>query len=144
MKRFDAKYARVEIGVCFEKFSECASGNIAAASESDVWMPRTEVGLQANRKRSFLDALVKLQKMRVAGADTDPDDFRCALGGKCSDGLDGQKERAKFDCSEFFTQGKIDTFRRIGEKPEREMHLIARGPTDTANARVKFDKSFSD
>ena len=107
-------------------------------------MPRSQIGGQTYRKRCVLDAFVKLKEMWMGCANTDPDNFRRALGRKCSDSFDWQKEGAKLDRLEFFAQLKIDIRRNVREKPERQMHLIAGRPTDAANAGIKIDQNVSD
>ena len=61
MKRFDTKHAGVELGVCFEKFTERAAGNIAATRKRKMRMPRSQFRLQADLKRAFLYAFVQLK-----------------------------------------------------------------------------------
>lgn len=107
-------------------------------------MPRSQIGGETYRKRCVLDAFVQLKEMRMACAHADPDNFRRALGRKCSDTFNRQKEGAKFNCLKFFAQRKIDILRNVGEKPERQVHLIAGRPTGTANAGIKIDQNFSD
>ena len=82
--------------------------------------------------------------MRMTCADTDPDNFGCAFGRKCSDAFDWQKESAKLNRTKFFAQGKIDIRRHVGKKTEREMHLITFDPTHAPDLRVKIDKYLFD
>jgi len=73
-----------------------------AARESEMRMPRTQVRKQPDRERGFLDPFVKLKKMRMTGADSNPDYVYRALGWKCSEALDGQEESMELDRFEFF------------------------------------------
>ena len=107
-------------------------------------MPRAQIGFQSNRKRGFLNPFVKLKKMRMTSANTDPNYFGRAFGRKGPDTFDWQEERAKLNRLEFFAQRKIDFLRYVGKKAQGEVHLIACGPTHAANARIKIDQNFSD
>ena len=82
--------------------------------------------------------------MRMSHADADPDNFYDSSRRKCSDSVDRQKERAKFNRTEFFAQGKIDILRDVRKKTEREMNLIPRSPANAANSRVKINEKRSD
>ena len=104
---------------------------------------RAQLRFDSDLECRFLDALVKLKKMRMARADADPDNFYMTLGRKSSNALDRKKERAELDCCEFFAQSKIDILRDVGEKTEREMNLIAHRPMHAANVRVEIDEKLS-
>ena len=107
-------------------------------------MPRSKIGGETYRERCILNAFVKLKKMWMACADADPDNLHHAFGRKCSDSFSWQKKGAKLNCLELFAQRKIDMLRNVGEKPERQMHLIIGGPTDAANTGIEIDQHFSD
>ena len=107
-------------------------------------MPRAQIRFETNRERSFLDAFVKLKKMWMTFPNANPNDFHVTLGRKCADAFDRQKKSAKFNRTQFFAQRKIDIFRYIGKETERQVHLIAGDPTDTANMGIKIDQNFSD
>ena len=107
-------------------------------------MPWSQVGLESDSERCFLNAFVKLKKMRMPWADADPNDLYDALRRKRFDSLNRQKKGAKFNRLQFFAQGKIDILRHVGKKPERQVHLIAGSPMNAANARIKVDQNFSD
>ena len=108
--------------------------------ERDVRVPRAQIGFQSDSQRGVLHTLVKLKEMWMTFSDADPDDFRRTFGWKRPNALDRKKKCAKLDCAQFFAQRKIDMFRDVGKKTERQMHLIAFRPAHTANARVKIDK----
>ena len=144
MKRFHPKHSGIESDIRFQKFSKHAAMSAATARERNVWMPRSQIGGETDCERRVLDAFVKLKKMRMACANADPDNFRRTFGGKCSDSFDRQKESVKLNRLEFFAQCKIDILRHVGEKPEREMHLIDCGPTNAANTGIKIDQNLSD
>jgi len=97
MKRFDTEHAEIEVGIEFQKFAERAAGNVSAARERDVWMPRTQVGIEANGERRFLNTFVELKEMRVASADTDPNNFHLTLRWKRADTLDRKEKGAKLN-----------------------------------------------
>ena len=78
--------------------------------------------------------------MRMAFADTDPNDLRRALWRKRADTGDRKKKGAKLDGCEFFTQHNVDIFGNAPEEAEREMHLIALTPTNAAQVRIKTNK----
>ena len=107
-------------------------------------MPWTEIGFEPNGQRSFLHALVKLKQMWMALPDADPDNFWRTFGRKGSDAFNREKERAEFDSTQFLAQGKLDISRYVGKESEREMHLTARNPAHTADARVKIGKCLFD
>ena len=77
---FDVNHAGVEIRVRFQERPDRMRRNIAAPRECDVRVERTEIRLEPNGEKRFLNALVELKQMRMAGADADPDDLRPALG----------------------------------------------------------------
>ena len=81
--------------------------------------------------------------MRMSRADADPDNFHHSSRRKCSDSVNRQKKRVKFNRAEFFAQGKIDILRDVGKKTEREMNLIHGTPSNAANSRVKINKKCS-
>src|SRR2546430_16770487 len=143
MKRLDAKHAGVELGVRFEKFTERAAGNIVATRERKVRMPRSQFRLQADLKRRFLHAFVKLKQMRMTRADADPDNFYHSSRRKCADSVDRQKERAKFNRVEFFAQGEIDILGDVGKKTEGEMNLVRGSPAHAANSGVQVNEKRS-
>ena len=82
--------------------------------------------------------------MRMPLANANPDNLRRTFGRKRSDAFNREKERAELDRIEFFTQLVLGFFPNIRKEAEREMHLIACGPTHTTNARVKIDKYLFD
>ena len=104
-------------------------------------MKWAEFRFQAALKRSVLHALVKLKQMRMAGTYSDPDNFGMTFRWEFSEADKWQKERLELDRAQFFAQAKLDLFRHVIEKPEREMHLVAVDPVDTANARIKINKA---
>ncbi len=68
-------------------------GNIAAAREGDVRMKRAQIGFEPCVERGFLHAFVQLEKMRMPGADADPNDARPAFARKCAEAGNGKEER---------------------------------------------------
>src|SRR5438874_1439325 len=78
--------------------------------------------------------------MRMRLANADPNNFRSAFCGKCSYALDGQKERAKLNGAEFFSQRSIDLIQHIIKETERQVHLSRVSPTHAANVRIKIRK----
>ena len=69
----------------FQEWTDCLRRNIAAACERHVRMKGAQVRFESNGQQSFLDALVQLEQMRMAGADADPDYFRPAFARECSE-----------------------------------------------------------
>ena len=106
-------------------------------------MPRAQFWFQPNLERGILNPFVKLEKMRMCCADTDPDYLHVTFGWKCSDALDLQKERAEINCAELLAQGKFDIFAHVGKKPESKMDLIVGRPAHAANVRVEIDQNFA-
>ena len=143
MKRFDAKHSRVEIRVRFQKFAERATGDAAATRNREMRMPRPQFRLDPHLERRFLDAFVKLKKMRMTRSHADPNYFHHSFRWKCSDDLDWKKECFEIDCLQFFPQRKIDILRDVWEKSEREMNLIPHCPAHAANVWIEIDEKFS-
>src|SRR5262249_4550686 len=125
-------------------FSKRAGTDITATRQSEVRMPRSQIGFESDCERRFLDTLVKLEEVGVPPSGADPDDFNHAFWGKCSDAFDWQEKGAKFDRLESFPQGKIDLVRHVREKAEREMDLITRTPAGSGNSRIKIDQNLAD
>jgi hypothetical protein len=73
-----------------------------AARKRDVRVPWSQIGCESNRERCFLNAFVKLKKMRMACADPDPDNFHWSFRWKCSNAFDRKEKCAKFNRFEFF------------------------------------------
>ncbi len=143
MKCFDPNHSSVEPSIRLQEFPERLSGNIAAARNGDVRMPRTKFRLETSSERGFLHSLVNLKQVRVRLADADPDNFRSALCRERSDANNGQKEGAEFNYAEFFSQREIDFIRNIAVETERQMHLRGIGPAHTANVRINGCKQLA-
>ena len=143
MKCFHPNHSSVEPSIRLQEFPERLSGNIAAARNGDVRMPRTKFRLETSSERSFLHSLVNLKQVRVRLADADPDNFRSALCRERSDANNGQKEGAEFNYAEFFSQREIDFIRNIAVETERQMHLRGIGPAHTANVRINGCKQLA-
>lgn len=82
--------------------------------------------------------------MGMAGPDANPNYLRRAFRWKCSHTFDGQKKGAELNGSEFFAQGRIDSFRHVPKEAQGEMHLCAVTPPHASNVRVKIDQTLSD
>ena len=143
MKCFDPNHSSVEPSIRLQEFPERLGGNIAAARNGDVRMPRTKFRLETSSERGFLHSLVNLKQVRVRLADADPDNFRSALCRERSDANNGQKEGAEFNYAEFFSQREIDFIRNIAVETERQMHLRGIGPAHTANVRINGCKQLA-
>jgi len=143
MKCFHPNHSSVEPSIRLQEFPERLSGNIAAARNGDVRMPRTKFRLETSSERGFLHSLVNLKQVRVRLADADPDNFRSALCRERSDANNGQKEGAEFNYAEFFSQREIDFIRNIAVETERQMHLRGIGPAHTANVRINGCKQLA-
>jgi hypothetical protein len=143
MEILDPDHSCIELGIRLQKFPERLRGHIAAARDRNVRVPRFKLWFEPGSERSFLDALVNLEQMRMGLPDVDPDNFRSALCGERSDANDGQKEGAELDCAEFFPQRKIDVVRHIAKETERQMHLSRVDPAHTANARINTCKQLT-
>src|SRR4051812_19312836 len=98
-------------------------------------MERAQVGFEARREKSFLDAFVELKQMRMAAAHTDPDYFRPAFGWKSSDTDERQEKRFPRNGSEFLRKCLLSFGRDISKKGESEMHLARSEPAHTAQMR---------
>ena len=143
MNRVDPKHSGIDLCIRFEKSAEHAAGNIATARESNMRMPRSQIGRESHRKCCVLDTFVKLKKMRMTSTDADPNNLDHAFERKCSDSFNRQEESAKFNGLEFCAQGKIHFLPNVRKETEREMQLIPNRPVDAANAGIKIDQNFS-
>ena len=143
MKCFDPNHSSVEPSIRLQEFPERLSGDIPAARECNMRMPRTKFRLETSSERGFLHSLVNLKQVRVRLADADPDNFRSALCRERSDANNGQKEGAEFNYAEFFSQREIDFIRNIAVETERQMHLRGIGPAHTANVRINGCKQLA-
>ena len=143
MKCFDPNHSSVEPGIRLQEFPERLSGDIPAARECNMRMPRTKFRLETSSERGFLHSLVNLKQVRVRLADADPDNFRHAVCREHSDANNGQKEGAEFNYAEFFSQREIDFIRNIAVETERQMHLRGIGPAHTANVRINGCKQLA-
>ena len=97
MKCVDANHSCIQIRIRLQKTSKQLRGDIAAARNRDMRVPRDEALALTQRvgERGFMHALVDLEQMWVRLADTDPNDFRSAFCRERSDADDGQKECAE-------------------------------------------------
>lgn len=75
-------HSRIERDVCSEKGPNGFGGNITATREGDMRMERAQIGLESRVDRGFLHAFVQLEKMRMPGADTDPENVWPPFAGK--------------------------------------------------------------
>jgi len=116
--------------------------NVAAAAEGDVRMKRAQVGFEADGEKSFLDAFVELEQMRMAAAHTDPDYFRPAFGWKSSEADEREKERFPRNGSESFRKCFLSFSRDVSKEREGEMHLARFQPANAAQMRVEFRETF--
>src|SRR5437763_3590701 len=108
--------------------------------EGNMRMPWAQIRKESDREGCVLNALVKLKKMRMAFSNANPNDFRRTFRWKCSNALDRKKKCAELDGIQFFAERSINPLRGVGKETEREMHLITRGPTHTANPRVEIEQ----
>jgi len=143
MESLHADHSCNEIGIRFQKFSQQLRCDIAAARNRNVRMPGVQLRLQPGGERGFLNAFVDLKQMRVRRADADPDNFRSSLSGKRSDAGNGQKERAKLNCAEFFAQRAINIIGNITEETERQVHLSRVDPPRATDMWIKACKQLA-
>ena len=138
MKCFDPNHSSVEPGIRLQEFPERLSGDIPAARECNMRMPRTKFRLETSSERGFLHSLVNLKQVRVRLADADPDNFRHPVCRERSDANNRQKKGAELDRAEFFAQRRIDIVWNIIEETERQVHLSSVTPAHPANVRIKI------
>ena len=143
MKCFDPNHSSVEPSIRLQEFPERLSGDIPAARECNMRMPRTKFRLETSSERGFLHSLVNLKQVRVRLADADPDNFRHAVCRERSDANNRQKEGAELDRAEFFAQRRIDIVWNIIEETERQVHLSWITPAHAANVRIKIGKQLA-
>lgn len=92
----------------------------------------------------FLHAFVQLEKMRMSGADADPEDIRPAFAGKRSETGNGKEERFPRDGREIFLERFLYIARNVAEETESQMHLFGRKPADAAQMRIQFRETLRD
>src|SRR5437764_8247417 len=107
-------------------------------------MERAEVGLEPGGECRFLHALVQLEQMRVAGADSDPDDFRPAFARKSSETDQRKKECFPGNGAKFFRECFLNLRRNLTKKSESEMHLARFEPAHTMQMRIQRGETFRD
>ena len=99
-------------------------------------MERPQIGLEPRGEDGFLDALVELEQMRMAGADADPKNVRPTFAGKLSEAGNRKKECFPRDCAEIFSSF-LNIARNVPEKTESEMHLVRLEPAHAAQLRIQ-------
>ena len=137
MERLDTDHSGIELSIRLQKFSKRLRRNIPATRNGYVWMPGAKFRFETDSERGLLHALVNLKQVRVRLIDANPNNFRRTFCRKRSDANNGQKESAKLDHAEFFSQGKIGFIRDFTEETERQMHLRRIGPVHAADMRIK-------
>ena len=100
-------------------------------------MKRTQIRLEAGGEDCFLNAFVKLEKMRVAGAHTDPDNLRPAFCRESSETGDWKKKRFPTYGLEFFREGRLSFRGHLPAKGQSQMHLSRLEPAHASNLRVE-------
>ena len=136
--------AGVEIGVGFQERTDRLRRNVAAPRQGNVRMERPQIGFETSGKHGFLDAFVKLEQMRMARADADPDNLRPAFRGECAEADEREKERFPGDGSEFFGKQFLSFSGDIAKERESQMHLARLEPADAADARIHFREKLTD
>src|SRR5438874_10122601 len=89
MECVDTDHSCIKLGIYLQKLSHRLQRDIAAARNGNVWMPRTQVRLQAGGECSFLHTFMDLKQVRVRLTDADPHNFHCTFCRKCSDTAEG-------------------------------------------------------
>src|SRR5258708_4464052 len=97
----------------FEERADCLRGNVAATGKGDMGMERAQIGLETRGERGFLHAFVQLKQMRMAGADTDPNNFRPTFTGKCSQADDRKEKGFPGDRSQLSHQAFLSFARNV-------------------------------
>src|SRR5438067_5931663 len=104
-------------------------------------MECAQIWLETGGEDGFLDALVQLKQMRMAGADTDPDDLRPAFARESSKTGERQEERFPGNRAQLFRQALLSFARNISEEAKRQMHLLRLEPTYAAQTRIQFGET---
>src|SRR5437763_9082001 len=89
MECVDTDHSCIKVGIQLQELSHRLRRDIAAARNGNVWMPRTQVRLQAGGERGFLHTFMDLEQVRVRLTDADPHNFYGTFCRKCSDTADG-------------------------------------------------------
>ena len=119
MEILDVGHSGIELGIRLQKLSKRLRGHIPATRDCNVRMPGAKLWLEAGSQRGLLHPLVNLKQVRVRLTDADPDNFWRTPCRKRSDANNRQKESAKLDHAEFFSQGKIWFIRDVAKETER-------------------------
>src|SRR6266404_2970243 len=82
--------------------------------------------------------------MRMTGADTDPDNFRPTLAGKCSQADKGKEKGFPGNRAQLFHQSLLSFARHVSEKTQRQMHLPRLEPAHAAQVRIYFGETLPD
>src|SRR5204862_3211966 len=102
--------------------------HITASRKSHVGMECAQIRLEAGGEDGFLDAFMQLEQMRMAGADSDPNDLRPALARKSSETNERKEERFPGDGAEFFRKRFLRFRGNAPEKTQGELHFARLEP----------------
>ena len=142
MKSFNSDQSGIKIGVGLQKLSHRDGVGITAASQGDVRMPGMQFDLETGAQRRFMDPLVHLKKMRMAAANSDPNDFEQTPWWKTSQTENGQKKGAELDRAQFFPKPENDFLGHISKKAQSQMDLVRVGPTNAPDLRIEIGQCF--
>jgi hypothetical protein len=133
----DAEEAEVVVRVAAEEGLERLLRKIAGAGDGDVWVKWLQVGLESGFEDSVLDVFVEGEKVRVALADTGPDDGGAAARVEGAEALEREKEGWDADVREVVLE-RVD---RIGgdvtEEAHGEVQLFRGQPAEAAEVGVE-------
>ncbi len=72
-----------------------------------MWMPGPEVSLEPGAEGGVLHFPVEVEKLRVPGANAEPDDPRCAFRRESADALKREEERGETERCEAFLKRSL-------------------------------------
>ena len=101
-------------------------------------MPWPQVGFETDGKRSLLNTFVKLEQVRVTGAESDPQNRWWTLRWKPADAGRRKEKCSEADLREPVPESDNDILGDVGEETEGEMHLFRVDRTHAANLRYEI------
>jgi hypothetical protein len=127
-----------------QKWTDRLRGNILAASERNVRMPRTQIRLDPGGQSGVSNSFVQLKKMRMSAANANPDDLGRAFRREGADTVKRQEERSKMNREQLRAQFLLRLGGDAAQKSQGEMQLVRAEPAETGEARIQPNEHVRD
>jgi len=120
-----------------QKWMDRLRGNILAARQRDVRMPRAEIRLYPGGQSGVRDSFVQLKKMRMSATDSNPNDVRPASRREGADAVKRQEEGSKLNRAQMRAQFLLCLGGDAAKKSQREMNLLRGEPAHAGQMRIQ-------